>query len=81
MPTKSLETLRKHGAKGAQLGCKCDTCRDARQIQVDRYQRNRRARRRHERLEQPGQRTRPCLFCGELFNVHGVGTHELYCRG
>lgn len=73
MPTKSLETLRQHGIKGYQLGCKCEECHDAK-LRVGRGFRDR-------QRAASGCRLVPCPFCGRSFTRRGLATHDFYCTG
>lgn len=73
MPTKSLETLREHGAHGYNMGCKCDDCHDGMLRRSRRYRRS--------KHRAAGVRLKPCPYCDLLFHPRGLTTHELHCTG
>lgn len=78
MPTKSLETLRKHGIKGGHLGCPCPTCREA----INGSVRRRRDRQRQSAAEAAGKKLTWCPVCDrEFWGDHGLRVHEHYCAG
>lgn len=77
MPTKSVETIRTHGAAGYHAGCRCDDCKAG----PRKNSRAQRKRLRAVRPRRPGEIYKPCIMCGEEFNTRGLPTHEASCDG